>query len=146
MCTANVHCQVQIGPSSLTVHMSSGMIWVQSEIQKNLGPTLLQLLTDLGGGGLQLGTCCSGGKVDAGVDIGWSSIGKVEVFGGSWGSTLSLTYAETHPERVTGIILRGIFLLRKKEIDWFYQSGTSSIFPDCVSQVHAPKAVDLVSR
>ncbi|CAM6083509.1 unnamed protein product [Calypogeia fissa] len=57
-------------------------------------------------------------------------IEKWMVFGGSWGSTLSLTYAETHPERVTGIVLRGIFLLRKKEIDWFYQSGTSSIFPD----------------
>ncbi|CAM6115901.1 unnamed protein product [Calypogeia fissa] len=57
-------------------------------------------------------------------------IEKWMIFGGSWGSTLSLTYAETNPERVTGIILRGIFLLRKKEIDWFYQSGTSSIFPD----------------
>jgi len=45
------------------------------------------------------------------------------VFGGSWGSTLSLSYAVTHPERVKGLILRGIFLLRKSEIDWFYQNG-----------------------
>ena len=52
------------------------------------------------------------------------------LFGGSWGSTLSLVYAETHPERVLGMILRGIFLCRQKEIDWFYQSGASRIFPD----------------
>ncbi|BFI25319.1 proline iminopeptidase [Marchantia polymorpha subsp. ruderalis] len=55
---------------------------------------------------------------------------KWKVFGGSWGSTLALTYAQTHPDKVTGIVLRGIFLLRKKEIDWFYQSGCSAIFPD----------------
>ena len=52
------------------------------------------------------------------------------LFGGSWGSTLSLVYAETHPERVAGLILRGIFLCRPKEIQWFYQDGTSRIFPD----------------
>ncbi len=52
------------------------------------------------------------------------------VFGGSWGSTLALTYAISHAERVKGLILRGIFLLRKKEIDWFYQDGASNIFPD----------------
>lgn len=52
------------------------------------------------------------------------------VFGGSWGSTLSLIYAETHPERVSGLVLRGIFLCRKKEIDWFYQDGANHIFPD----------------
>ena len=52
------------------------------------------------------------------------------LFGGSWGSTLSLVYAETYPERVLGMILRGIFLCRRKEIDWFYQSGASRIFPD----------------
>lgn len=57
-------------------------------------------------------------------------IEKWIVFGGSWGSTLSLLYAETHPERVTGLVLRGIFLCRKKEIDWFYQSGASRLFPD----------------
>ena len=57
-------------------------------------------------------------------------IGKWQVFGGSWGSTLALAYAETHPERVTELVLRGIFLLRKEEIQWFYQEGSSWIFPD----------------
>ncbi|MCC6302278.1 MAG: prolyl aminopeptidase [Gammaproteobacteria bacterium] len=52
------------------------------------------------------------------------------VFGGSWGSTLALVYAETHPERVLGLILRGIFLCRPEEIRWFYQEGASWLFPD----------------
>ncbi len=52
------------------------------------------------------------------------------VFGGSWGSTLSLLYAEAHPERVTGLVLRGIFLLRPAEIAWFYQQGASNLYPD----------------
>ena len=52
------------------------------------------------------------------------------VFGGSWGSTLALAYAETHPERVTELVLRGIFLLRYAEIRWFYQHGASAVFPD----------------
>ena len=52
------------------------------------------------------------------------------VFGGSWGSTLGLAYAETHPTRTKALVLRGIFLLRQMEIDWFYQKGTSFIFPD----------------
>jgi proline iminopeptidase len=52
------------------------------------------------------------------------------VFGGSWGSTLGLTYAITHPTSCLELFLRGIFLLRKKEIDWFYQEGCSRIFPD----------------
>lgn len=54
------------------------------------------------------------------------------VFGGSWGSTLSLAYAQTHPDRVTALVLRGIFLCRPKEIRWFYQEGegASAIFPD----------------
>jgi proline iminopeptidase len=52
------------------------------------------------------------------------------VFGGSWGSTLSLLYAETHPDRVTELVLRGIFLLRQAEIAWFYQQGASDIYPD----------------
>ncbi len=51
------------------------------------------------------------------------------VFGGSWGSTLAIAYAETHPERVTGLVLRGIFLCRKKEIDWFLY-GMRWIFPE----------------
>ncbi len=57
-------------------------------------------------------------------------IEKWLVFGGSWGSTLSIAYAETHPERVTHLALRGIFLLRKWEIDWLYQKGADAIFPD----------------
>jgi proline iminopeptidase len=57
-------------------------------------------------------------------------IEKWQVFGGSWGSTLALAYAQTHPERVTELVLRGIFLLRKWEIDWFYQDGASHLYPD----------------
>lgn len=52
------------------------------------------------------------------------------VFGGSWGSTLSLAYAQSHPERCQGLILRGIFLLRSQELNWMYQEGASYIFPD----------------
>ncbi|MDQ3796434.1 MAG: prolyl aminopeptidase [Pseudomonadota bacterium] len=52
------------------------------------------------------------------------------VFGGSWGSTLGLAYAEAHPEQVLGLILRGIFLCRKQDIAWFYQDGASRVFPD----------------
>jgi proline iminopeptidase len=57
-------------------------------------------------------------------------IERWQVFGGSWGSTLALAYAETHPARVTELVLRGIFLCRPKEISWFYQQGASAIFPD----------------
>jgi proline iminopeptidase len=57
-------------------------------------------------------------------------IEKWYVFGGSWGSTLSLAYGETHPERCLGLILRGIFLTRPSELRWFYQYGASEIFPD----------------
>jgi proline iminopeptidase len=53
-----------------------------------------------------------------------------QLFGGSWGSTLSLAYAETHPERVTALILRGIFLLRRAELEWFYQEGCGWMFPE----------------
>jgi len=52
------------------------------------------------------------------------------VFGGSWGSTLSLSYAQSHPERVKALILRGIFTLRRKELIWFYQDGASCLFPE----------------
>ena len=52
------------------------------------------------------------------------------VFGGSWGSTLSLAYAEMHPETVSALVLRGIFMLRPKELIWFYQEGASFLFPD----------------
>ncbi|MGH9928526.1 MAG: prolyl aminopeptidase [Pyrinomonadaceae bacterium] len=57
-------------------------------------------------------------------------IERWQVFGGSWGSTLALAYAETHPDRVRELVLRGIFLCRPKEIQWFYQEGASAIFPD----------------
>lgn len=60
------------------------------------------------------------------------------VFGGSWGSTLALAYAEAHPERVTALILRGIFLLRDSEISWFYQEGASALFPDAWEKYLAP--------
>ncbi len=52
------------------------------------------------------------------------------VFGGSWGSTLALAYAQSHPKRVTELVLRGIFMLRKAELRWFYQEGASALFPD----------------
>ncbi len=57
-------------------------------------------------------------------------IQRWQVFGGSWGSTLALAYAQQHPKVVTELVLRGIFLLRKQEIDWFYQFGASEIYPD----------------
>lgn len=64
------------------------------------------------------------------------------VFGGSWGSTLALTYAQEHPERVSELVLRGIFLLRKWEIDWFYQEGASRMFPDAWEDYLAPIPVE----
>lgn len=66
------------------------------------------------------------------------------VFGGSWGSTLGLAYAETYPERVTGLILRGIFLCRRHEIAWFYQEGASRLFPDYWQDFVAP--IDAAER
>jgi proline iminopeptidase len=59
-------------------------------------------------------------------------IERWQVFGGSWGSTLALAYAEKHPTHVTELVLRGIFLLRRQELDWFYQdpAGAASLFPD----------------
>lgn len=60
------------------------------------------------------------------------------VFGGSWGSTLSLAYAQSHPDKVKGMILRGIFMLRRKELQWFYQNGTSEIYPDAYEHYIKP--------
>jgi len=57
-------------------------------------------------------------------------IERWQVFGGSWGSTLALAYAEAHPDRVTELVLRGIFMLRRWELEWFYQEGASRLFPD----------------
>jgi proline iminopeptidase len=58
------------------------------------------------------------------------SIERWQVFGGSWGSTLALAYSEKHPERVSELVVRGIFLLRRWELEWFYQEGCSRLFPD----------------
>jgi proline iminopeptidase len=66
------------------------------------------------------------------------AIDKWLVFGGSWGSTLALAYAQTNPERVTGLVLRGVFLCRDKEIEWFYQEGASWVFPDYWKDFTAP--------
>jgi proline iminopeptidase len=65
-------------------------------------------------------------------------IERWQVFGGSWGSTLALAYAETHPQRVTELVLRGIFMLRRWELEWFYQQGASRLFPDAWEHYLAP--------
>lgn len=69
-------------------------------------------------------------------------ISKWQLLGGSWGSTLSLAYAETHPDRVSELVLRGIFMLRRVELEWFYQEGASRIFPDVFANYrdHIPAA------
>lgn len=71
------------------------------------------------------------------------------VFGGSWGSTLALAYAQTHPERVSALVLRGIFTLRRFELDWYYQSGASLLFPDkweaFVSPIPEPERGDMIA-
>jgi proline iminopeptidase len=58
------------------------------------------------------------------------SIDRWQVFGGSWGSTLALAYAQTHPDKVTELVLRGIFMLRRRELEWFYQKGCDMLYPD----------------
>lgn len=80
----------------------------------------------------------------------WDLVGDIEqlrqqleierwvVFGGSWGSTLALAYAQTHPDRCKGLILRGIFMLRPSEIRWFYQSGANQIYPDAWQEYLKP--------
>jgi proline iminopeptidase len=65
-------------------------------------------------------------------------IEKWQVFGGSWGSSLALAYAEKHPDRVTELVLRGIFLMRQRETDWFYQDGASAFFPEAWEKYLAP--------
>ena len=65
-------------------------------------------------------------------------IDKWSVFGGSWGSTLALAYAITHPERVESLVLRGVFLLTERELRWFYQEGASMLFPDAWERFCAP--------
>jgi proline iminopeptidase len=65
-------------------------------------------------------------------------IERWQIVGGSWGSTLALAYAEAFPERVTQLLLRGIFLLRRSELEWFYQQGASWLFPDAFDEFVAP--------
>jgi proline iminopeptidase len=71
------------------------------------------------------------------------------VFGGSWGSTLALAYAQTHPGAVSELVLRGIFLLRRAELDWFYQSGARALFPerwaDFAAQIPSDERHDLLA-
>ncbi len=70
------------------------------------------------------------------------SIDTWQVFGGSWGSSLALAYAETHPERVRELVLRGIFTLRQTELDWFYEGGAAAVFPDLWEEFLAPVPAD----
>lgn len=65
-------------------------------------------------------------------------IERWQVFGGSWGSTLALAYSQKYPERVSELVLRGIFLLRRSELTWFYQEGASRLFPDAWEKFLAP--------
>ena len=70
------------------------------------------------------------------------NIEKWVVFGGSWGSTLALTYAQTHPDSCKGLILRGIFMLRTSEIRWFYQEGANHIYPDAWQEYLKPIPIE----
>jgi proline iminopeptidase len=76
-------------------------------------------------------------------------IDRWQVFGGSWGSTLALAYAESHPEVISELVLRGIFMLREQELHWFYQEGASRLFPDYWQDYIAPipedERADLIS-
>ncbi|WP_033430331.1 prolyl aminopeptidase [Saccharothrix syringae] len=65
------------------------------------------------------------------------SVERWQVFGGSWGATLALAYAQTHPERVTEMVLRGVFMLRRKELDWYYGGGAGFLFPERWERVTA---------
>lgn len=72
-----------------------------------------------------------------------------QVFGGSWGSTLALAYAQAHPDVVTELVLRGIFMLRRWELEWFYQEGASRLYPDAWDHYLKPippvERADLIS-
>ncbi len=76
-------------------------------------------------------------------------IERWQVFGGSWGSTLALAYAQKHPQRVTELVLRGIFMLRRWELAWFYQEGASRMFPDAwahyLKPIPAAERSDLIA-
>lgn len=72
-----------------------------------------------------------------------------QLFGGSWGSTLALAYAQTHPDRVSALLMRGIFLMRRAELEWFYQEGCSWLFPDAFesyqSIIPPPERGDMIA-
>ncbi|PXA80489.1 prolyl aminopeptidase [Caulobacter sp. D4A] len=99
---------------------------------------------------------CGRSRPNASLDDNttWSLIADIErlrehlgvekwtVFGGSWGSTLALAYAIKHPDRVEGLVLRGVFLLTEKELNWFYQDGASMLFPDAWERFLAPIPVE----
>ncbi|MFC6840032.1 prolyl aminopeptidase [Xanthomonas theicola] len=76
-------------------------------------------------------------------------IERWQVFGGSWGSTLALAYSQRHPPRVTELVLRGIFLLRRWELEWFYQEGASRLFPEAwehyLAAIPPVERADLIS-
>ncbi|MBT8446506.1 MAG: prolyl aminopeptidase [Gammaproteobacteria bacterium] len=65
-------------------------------------------------------------------------IERWQLFGGSWGSALALAYAQKHPDVVTEMVLRGIFTLRRRELEWFYQEGASAVFPEAWAEYVAP--------
>ena len=104
----------------------------------------------------QRGSGRSAPHADLGDNTTWDLVADIErlrlhlgvarwqVFGGSWGSTLALAYAQTHPERVTELVLRGIFMLRRWELEWFYQGGCHRLFPDAWEQYLAP--IPMVER
>jgi proline iminopeptidase len=77
------------------------------------------------------------------------AIDRWQVFGGSWGSTLALAYAQAHPQRVLELVLRGIFMLRRWELEWFYQEGASRLFPESwehyVSAIPQAERGDMIS-
>lgn len=77
------------------------------------------------------------------------AVERWQVFGGSWGSTLALAYAQRHPERVSELVLRGIFMLRRWELEWFYQKGADAIFPDAwenyLAEIPPAERGDLIS-
>ena len=95
---------------------------------------------------------CGRSTPHAGLDANttWSLVADIErlreaagvekwlVFGGSWGSTLALAYAETHPERVSELVLRGVYTVTKAELSWYYQFGVSEMFPDKWERFQAP--------
>lgn len=93
---------------------------------------------------------CSRPEADLATNTTWHLVADMErlrehlgieswqVFGGSWGSTLALAYAETHPERTSELVLRGVFTLRPAELTWFYGGGAGMLFPECWAAFLAP--------